>query len=155
MREWLIFVLKLLGKRNVFHRSGATHFDERSGNVVEAAAPPRSDVDYGVACGAASEEEIHVHNVAHKYKIAPLFAITILAAPLKHLDRASFLELVGKARDDGGHRALMALARAVHVEIAESDDGAVGRGGAPADIIVEHELRKTGGRRIFDTARAG
>ena len=42
--------------------------------------------------------------------------------------------------DDAGHAALVLFARAVDVEVAQADDGALHLGKETADVVVEDEL---------------
>ena len=88
----------------------------------------------------AGEEHIDAGEVFDEDEVAALLAVGVAAGALEHADGAGVLELAGEVVDDAGHAAFVLLARAVDVEVAQADDGALHLRHEAADVVVEDEL---------------
>ncbi len=117
----------------------------------------------------AGKEHVDAGKIFDEDKVAPLLAIGIAARALEHADGSGVVELAGEVVEDAGHAPLVLLARAVDVEVAQADDGALDLRHQAADIVVEDQLREAidiqrtlvrgvdceAGARAIDSSRGG
>jgi hypothetical protein len=66
------------------------------------------------------EPQVHRHHVVDEHEVARLLAGAVAAVLAEQLDLALLAELVELVEGDAGHAALVLLARAVDVEVAEA-----------------------------------
>ena len=118
----------------------AKRIDHGKRHVVEGLGAARTAV---VDAGDGLVEEVHehVHDVVDVDEVAQLGAVVVAEATFEelHFTRATVLEVlvVGDAR----HAAFVLLVRAVHVEVAQADDGTAQVVHFAAQDLVEEVLR--------------
>ena len=87
--------------------------------------------------------EINPGHIADVDEVALLFAMSVTVAAFKQLDLALGSKLVVVMEGDRGHASLVRLARAIDVEIAETDDLRRGFRQTPAHDLIKEELGVT------------
>src|SRR5438270_13264340 len=86
------------------------------------------------------KEHVDAGEIIDEDKVAALLAIGIATGALEHLDDAGLLELFGEVVQYAGHAALVLLARAIDIEITQTNDGALHLGHEAPYVIVEDKL---------------
>src|SRR5215469_8523043 len=79
LRKMLIASVQIGGKRNVLNLPKPVHLHQCLRHVVEAAALPCACIDNGLANIPECEKDVHLRQVADKYKIATLLSIAVTA----------------------------------------------------------------------------
>ena len=96
---------------------------------VRASPVPALTTAWMGFCGTVGkqtgEEHVDASEVFDEDEVAALLAVGVAAGALEHADGSGVFELAGEVVDDAGHAAFMLFARAVDVEVAEADDGAL------------------------------
>src|ERR1700723_1739476 len=77
LREALIPAREALGKWYIVNRACAKPRDQYFRDVVEAARLSSADVEHAAAQRTFGKRQVHVDNIVHKNKIAPLLSVGV------------------------------------------------------------------------------
>ena len=119
---------------------GAHGVHRGRGHVVEALGPPGAHVEDARDARVVEEEEVHAHDVLDRHEVAALLAGPVAGAPLEEPHAPVGDVLVEEVERDRRHAALVGLARAVDVEIAEARELQAHARELAAHDLVEEEL---------------
>src|SRR5260221_7859977 len=155
LREALVLAHELRRKRDVLDRLRRAQLPERerllaaggpnrvhrgARHLVEAFRAPGAHVEDARELGMVEEEEIHANHVLDRDEVADLLTGPVAGAAFEEANPPLGEVLVEEMECDRRHAALVRLARAVHVEVAEARDLRGLRRQAAAHRLVEEEL---------------
>src|SRR5574343_1167620 len=139
--EGLVLALERLGEGGIFKQALVAQFgqgqrclvfcpafclqaavDRSHGNIVEALRPAGTQIEDAGLFRMVEEEQVDLGDVADEHEVAHLAAVLVAVRTFEQLDLAFGTELVEVVEGDRGHPPLVVLARAIDVEVAETDD---------------------------------
>lgn len=149
----LVTALEVLGELDVLYLAALVVCDHGLGHFVETLRAAGAAVEDSADLGVVEQPEVNGHHVVDVDEVALLTAGAISFAALEQAHAVAVLELLLHVKSHAGHAALVLLTRAVDIEVAQTDHGALEVLELEAQVLIEQEFGEgVGVERVFVAA---
>ena len=122
LRKCLIVPLQVLGKRYVLDAAAAVPRQHRIRHIVKGLGAPGADIVNAARTTVLSKPSNDGGDVGDVYEIATLLTGPVPMRAFEKSHRARLLHLIAQVPGNTRHATLVALAGAVDIEIAQTDN---------------------------------